>query len=96
MYVPNPDATVAVIDGILQAKDPALSARYIPAEDESVDDDFEIYRAGEKTAISIQYGPYGIATNRHFYDDDGEINAMQDLYNGNNISTAAEKAAAAL
>lgn len=93
----NVDATLAVVNGILAKSDPALEARYVPAEDESVDAEIEIFRAGEKTPIAIQLCLYGeFSTNRYFYDAAGEIEASQMIYFGNNLKTAAQKAAAAL
>jgi hypothetical protein len=92
----EPQAALAIVGGILAKADPALTAHYVHAADESEDDQIDVKRCGEPTPVSIQVCLYGdYATNRYFYNGNGQINAMQMLYMGNNLRTAAQKAAAA-
>lgn len=92
----NVDATLAIVAGILTASNAALSARYVPAEEECEDDEIQICCLDDPLPVSIQIGPGYIGTNRYFYDATGQLEAMQSLYLGVNIRAAAQSAATAI
>lgn len=100
----NHDAIAAIINGILQAHDPALSVHFNAAEDpQSEDDEFEVRSAGQvlrlasdepgsdNERISIQCCAWGggFAVNRYFYRGD-DLQALLCLTETNNPRVAAD------
>lgn len=78
------------IEAYLQPIDPRLSAKFNPAEDESVDDDFTILRDGEETGWSIQMGYRYYAVN--FWDAARECSVH--YYSGESLRSACRDIAA--
>jgi hypothetical protein len=74
-----------------------LIAKYVPAEDESVDAEIELSTlAGEPTPYAIQVGCcYDVPTlyfpNKYFYGADGELNAMLPLGEYRSLGQAIER-----
>ena len=57
----------------LSAVNPQYSARFVPAPDESVDDEIEILLAGAKTRWGIQIGDGDFVVNEYGFDPNGEL-----------------------
>jgi hypothetical protein len=73
--------TFAEINAMLAAVNPAYSAEYITAEDETVDDEIAIHtgphQPGSLTRWSIQIGSTGdFFINEYGFDASGEVNSM--------------------
>jgi hypothetical protein len=73
----------------LIAVNPQYSARFVPAPDESVDDEIEILLAGAKTRWGIQIGDGDFVVNEYRFDANGELEWAKSHAMGQDARTVA-------
>jgi hypothetical protein len=68
-----PEKAMDLLNRQLSAVNPQYSARFVPAPDESVDDEIQILLAGAKTRWAIQIGDGDFVVNEYGFDANGEL-----------------------
>lgn len=71
-------STMAAINRQLAAVNSGYRARFVPAEDATVDDSIDILLHGAPTRWALQCGDGYVAVNEHGFDANGELEWMQD------------------
>lgn len=70
--------TIAAINALLAQTKSGYSARFVPAEDASVDDSIDILLHGAPTRWALQVGAGYVGVNEYGFDANGEIEWSQD------------------
>lgn len=74
----NRDVETTLLRDAVAAINPALSAVFRPAEDETVDDEIAVTMGGEDTGFSLQIG-YGYVAAGLWNEADGELWELGDF-----------------